>query len=136
MVCSLQADLTQGPPRELLVSHQEEAIEGAHTARAELQGQTVVSSRQLHILEAALRVADLCVSLVYQVVVWVVQDQLLQAKRSPGKLLLGQVQFAQLLPPFLVTHEPATQAAPSVATNRTHKGHSVFAQSFRLSLLL
>jgi hypothetical protein len=53
-----------------------------------------------------LRVADLGISLMEQVVMWIVKDELLHTESCSGKILLNEVQLTQFLPSLLVTHEP------------------------------
>jgi hypothetical protein len=55
-----------------------------------------------------LRIADLGISLVNQVAMWVVQDELLHTESCPSKVLFEEVQLTQLLPCLLIAHEPAT----------------------------
>ena len=53
-------------------------------------------------------VADLGISLMKQVVMWIMKDELLHTESCSSKILLKEVQLAQFLPSLLVTHEPAT----------------------------
>jgi hypothetical protein len=55
-----------------------------------------------------LRVADLGISLVQQVVMRIMKDKLLHTESCSSKILLNKVQLTQFLPSLLVTHEPET----------------------------